>query len=118
MAEKRDGVYAYVTGHVAGEPELRYTPQGKAVVTILLSVPEGRDGKVWTYRLTLWEAEAEAAAREIRDGTRMEASGYLEHREYKERLQTCVNVRKWTIIDSPKTARPKTEEFDDADIPF
>jgi single-strand DNA-binding protein len=55
--------YTVIAGRLGRDPEMRYTPQGKAVVTFSVAVDtfrgSGEAQPTW-YRVTAWEKAAEA----------------------------------------------------------
>jgi len=57
------------SGTVYGEPELRRTPQGKAVLQLTVAESIGRDKPRNWYRVEVWEQMAENAAESLHDGS-------------------------------------------------
>lgn len=57
------------TGSVYGEPVLRYTPSGKAVLELTVAESIGRDKPRNWYRVEVWEQMAENAAESLHDGS-------------------------------------------------
>lgn len=74
-----------LTGWVQKEPELRFTPAGKAVVNFTLSTPAGdeqkEDGtkkKTYTYvRCSAWNELAEDVNENYKEGDLVQISGIL-----------------------------------------
>jgi single-strand DNA-binding protein len=80
-------------------PDLRFTPSGKAVATVLIAVNHRvRRGEGWVegeptfYDVTLWEKSAEHAAESLRKGDRVLVTGQ-------------VHVEAWTDIEGAKRTR-------------
>lgn len=84
-------------GNVGQDPDLRFTPTGKAVASFSLAVTprskngtSGRweDGETTWYRITAWDQMAEEAAELIHKGQRLivvtDAEG-IQQREYDKR---------------------------------
>jgi single-strand DNA-binding protein len=79
-----------IIGNLGADPELRYTPGGKAVAELRVAVNDryrGQDGE-WTedtqwFRVELWEQAAERAAERLRKGQKVFAEGQLRAREWE-----------------------------------
>lgn len=79
-----------IIGNLGADPELRYTPGGKAVAELRVAVNDryrGQDGE-WTedtqwFRVELWEQAAERAAERLRKGHKVFAEGQLRAREWE-----------------------------------
>lgn len=76
-------------GNLVADPELKYTPQGKAVVNATVAVtPREKDGDTWKdgeaafYRIAVWGGEAEHFAASAGKGTRVLVWGVLKPRTY------------------------------------
>lgn len=65
------------TGTVYGEPELRYTPNGKAVLQLTVAESIGRDKPRNWYRVEVWEQMAENAAASLHDGSFVTVEGRM-----------------------------------------
>jgi len=59
----------HFTGTVYGEPELRHTPNGKAVLQLTVAESIGRDKPRNWYRVEVWEQMGENAAESLHDGS-------------------------------------------------
>ncbi len=81
-----------VIGNLGSDPELKYTPSGKAVCNLRIAnnigkrQPDGSwsDQTLW-LNVELWEEAAERAAERLRKGNRVYAEGQLERRDYTTR---------------------------------
>jgi single-strand DNA-binding protein len=79
-----------IIGNLGADPELRYTPGGKAVANLRVAVNDrhrGPDGE-WVedtqwFRVELWDQAAERAAERFRKGNKVFAEGQLRVREYE-----------------------------------
>jgi single-strand DNA-binding protein len=79
-----------IIGNLGADPELRYTPSGKAVTNLRVAVNDrsrGPDGEwveetMW-IRVELWDQAAERAAEQLRKGNKIYAEGQLRAREYE-----------------------------------
>ena len=81
-----------IIGNLGADPELRYTPSGKAVTDLRVAVnnnQRGADGEwveetLW-FRVSVWEQAAERLAEQLRKGNKVFAEGQLRVREYEGR---------------------------------
>jgi single-strand DNA-binding protein len=78
-----------IIGNLGADPELRYTPSGKAVTNLRVAVNSNRRGAdgewveetLW-LRVEVWDQAAERAAEQLRKGNKIYAEGELRAREY------------------------------------
>jgi single-strand DNA-binding protein len=81
-----------IIGNLGADPELRYTPSGKAVTELRVAVNDNRKGPdgewieetLW-FRVSVWEQAAERLAEQLRKGNKVYAEGQLRVREYESR---------------------------------
>ncbi|MGI8999766.1 MAG: single-stranded DNA-binding protein [Candidatus Limnocylindria bacterium] len=81
-----------IIGNLGADPELRYTPGGKAVTELCVAVNDNRKGPdgewieetLW-FRVSVWEQAAERLAEQLRKGNKIYAEGQLRAREYEAR---------------------------------
>ncbi len=81
-----------IIGNLGADPELRYTPSGKAVTELRVAVNDNRKGPdgewveetLW-FRVSVWEQAAERLAEQLRKGNKIYAEGQLRVREYESR---------------------------------
>lgn len=81
-----------IIGNLGADPELRYTPSGKAVTELRVAVnnnQRGADGEwveetLW-FRVNVWEQAAERLAEQLRKGNKIFAEGQLRVREFEGR---------------------------------
>jgi single-strand DNA-binding protein len=79
-----------IIGNLGADPELRYTPSGKAVANLRVAVNNNRRGPdgewveetLW-LRVEVWEQAAERVAEQLRKGNKVYAEGQLRAREYE-----------------------------------
>ena len=97
-------------GNLAADPELRYTPAGKAVADIRVgATPRVKnrqtdqwedDGLTQWYRVALWDEAGEVAAETLHKGDRVRVEGNLVHREYQGKdgtARTSFEVKQATV---------------------
>lgn len=92
-----------IVGNLGKDPELRYTPQGKAVCEISVATNERRKGKSGNYedhttwfRVTLWEKNAEDVSKYLKKGSLIYVEGRLSLEEWTDRenhLRQTLEVR-------------------------
>ncbi len=70
------------TGRLGADPELRYTPNGKAVVSVNIAVGGINDEVTWV-RANFWEKTAETLNQYCQKGHRVGLSGRLTWREWE-----------------------------------
>src|SRR5918997_1576387 len=81
-----------IIGNLGADPELRYTPGGKAVTDLRVAVNDNRKGPdgewieetLW-FRVSVWEQAAERMAEQLRKGNKIYAEGQLRVREFEGR---------------------------------
>ena len=78
-----------IIGNLGADPELRYTPSGKAVTNLRVAGNSNRRGPdgAWVeetrwLRVEVWDQAAERVAEQLRKGNRIYAEGELRAREY------------------------------------
>lgn len=72
-----------IRGRAAKEPELKYTPEGKAVATVSVAVDDGYGDKkstIW-FRVTAWEKLADVLNNYAVKGQEILFEGKLQHDE-------------------------------------
>ena len=126
-------------GRLGSDPEVKFTPSGKAVAEINLAVDDGwgENKKTAWIGVVLWGATAELAGRALRKGDRVGITGRLSQDEWedkatgKKQRKTKVTAESMHLIGAkredaatpapaPKTTPPKQgEDFDtEDDIPW
>jgi single-strand DNA-binding protein len=80
--------FATVTGNITREPELKYTAQGVAILTVNVAVNTGaREAERTTWlRVSIWRNYAEMLAKHLKKGMRdVTFIGRVENREYTDK---------------------------------
>ena len=82
-----------IVGALGADPEIRFTPSGKAVASFQVAVNRRRkdqtgqwvdDGADW-HRVQAWGTLAENVAESLTKGTRVVVTGRLESRDWEDR---------------------------------
>lgn len=88
---------AQIVGTLGGDPELRFTPQGLAVVNMSVAVTERvkkasgdgwEDGETTWYRANAWRQLAENIAESLKKGDQVVILGRVKNRSYEKDGQT------------------------------
>jgi single-strand DNA-binding protein len=71
-------------GNLTKDPDLRYTPNGKAVCTLSLAFNEGKEEnkKSIFLEVSVWEKTAEACAKFLVKGSQVNVAGRLSERSW------------------------------------
>lgn len=121
-------------GHLGGDPELRFTPAGKAVANFSVAVTdrvkdasgEWADGETTWFRIVAWEHVAEAVAEHLRKGDKVFVRGPEKVQQYEAKdgstglsREVTVNGREWFVAVLPKPpAKGQPQQQKDADDPW
>jgi single-strand DNA-binding protein len=102
-----------IIGNLGADPEMKYTPSGKAITTFRVAVgrtyrsPEGenRDETEW-FRIVAWDKLAETCNQYLRKGAKVYVEGRLQTRTWKDkegqdRSTTEVVASEMTMLDKP-----------------
>jgi len=106
-----------IIGNLGADPELRYTPSGKAVTNLRVAVNSNRRGPdgewveetLW-LRVEVWDQAAERAAEQFRKGNKIYAEGELRAREYDGndgQKRTSLELRFARVVNLER--RPREE---------
>jgi single-strand DNA-binding protein len=106
-----------IIGNLGADPELRYTPSGKAVTNLRVAVNSNRRGPdgewveetLW-LRVEVWDQAAERAAEQLRKGNKVYAEGELRAREYEGndgQKRTSLELRFARVVNLER--RPRDE---------
>jgi single-strand DNA-binding protein len=109
-----------IIGNLGADPELRYTPSGKAVTNLRVAVNSNRRGPdgewveetLW-LRVEVWDQAAERAAEQFRKGNKIYAEGELRAREYDGndgQKRTSLELRFARVVNLER--RPRDEGGD------
>jgi single-strand DNA-binding protein len=107
-----------IIGNLGADPELRYTPSGKAVTELRVAVNDNRRGPdgewveetLW-FRVSVWEQQAERLAEQLRKGNKIYAEGQLQAREYEARdgqKRTSLELKFARVVNLER--RPRDED--------
>ena len=80
-----------IVGNLGGDPELRYTPNGKPVTELRVAVNQSTKNQQtgeWVeatdwFRVSVWGDRAERVAEQLRKGSRVLVDGRFRTREYE-----------------------------------
>jgi single-strand DNA-binding protein len=137
---------AILIGNLGRDPELRYTPSGKAVVSFPLATSDqwtGQDGQrnektVW-HNIVAWGKQAEVMKEYLRKGRQVYIEGRIDNRSYEKKdgsgkaYISEVVVQNFQFIggrgdaqgggrteaeSTPDVTPPEGAASDDDDLPF
>lgn len=103
-----------ITGRITAVPELRYTPQGKAVADGNIAVDDGfgDQKKSFFFNVTFWGATAENLIKYVVKGQMLEIVGRLSQEEYtpngqdKPVRKTRIICEKMGFLAKPQGSQP------------
>ncbi|MBA7534261.1 Single-stranded DNA-binding protein [subsurface metagenome] len=121
-------------GNLGRDPEMRFTPDGKAVTDFSLAVSDGKADTVW-YRIVCWQGLAEVVNKSLVKGRQVYVEGRLHPKQWEGKdgkLHTSLDVMadkvvflgskpiaesgKLEIVAAPEA--PEVEpELEDAPVP-
>ena len=131
-----------LVGNLGAEPEVRYTPSGRAVATLRLATTEqwtGKDGekseKTEWHRVVAWARLGEICGEYLHKGSQVYIEGRLQTRSWEDRdgnkrYMTEIVAQNMQMLGSPSgkggSAKTTEERFPDEepvtipddDIPF
>lgn len=117
-------------GNLTRDPELRYTPQGTAVVTIGLATNRGwttesgeKKEEVEYHRIIAWNKLAELCSQLLTKGRKIYVEGRLSTRSWtaqdgQQKSLTEIVIDDMIILDSRKEGGAPRDEFESQDIPM
>lgn len=83
----------HISGNLTHDPELRYTPSGRAVCRLRVAYTpryqdhetnEWKDGQAEFYNLDVWGLQGEHTAEQLKRGDRIVACGNWQKRSYED----------------------------------
>jgi single-strand DNA-binding protein len=118
-------------GNVGSDPEMRYTPNGKAVTSFRMATNyrySGSDGErkeetEW-FRVSVWGKQAESCNQFLSKGKRVYVEGRLHSRSWEgqdgqTRTSLEVSANRVIFLDRVATASlPEEGELEPEDLPF
>lgn len=107
-----------LTGNLGGDIESRATKDGKSVAEVNLAVAAGfgDNKKTLWIGLTLWDKQAESAAKYLSKGRKIAIVGRLDQDEWedkdtgKKRTKTRVVVEAWEFADAVREVGQDQQE--------
>lgn len=114
-----------MTGNVVDDPELRFTPSGKAVVNFRVAASQRKkteaggwvDGDSCFLTVNAWEQQAEAIAEQLQRGSKVVVTGTLRQRDYEDRDGNKRSVYEVQAYDVALVVRPPKAEREKPTIP-
>ena len=99
-------------GNLGNDPEMRFTPEGKAVTNFSLAVTDGKSETVW-FRVVSWQGLAEKVNEYLTKGRQVYVEGRLRPREWegqdgKKHTSLDVVASKVVFLGA-KSSQEKTE---------
>jgi len=118
-------------GNVGSDPEMRYTPNGKAVTSFRMATNyryvgsdgERREETEW-FRVSVWGKQAESCNQFLSKGRRVYVEGRLHSRNWEGQdgqMRTSLEVSANQVIFLDKVAPvslPEEGELEPEDLPF
>ena len=118
-------------GNVGSEPEMRYTPNGKAVTSFRMATNyryvgsdgERREETEW-FRVSVWGRQAESCNQSLSKGKRVYVEGRLHSRSWEGQdgqMRTSLEVSANRVIFLDRVASvslPEEGELEPEDLPF
>jgi single-strand DNA-binding protein len=118
-------------GNVGSDPEMRYTPNGKAVTSFRMATnyrytgPDGerREETEW-FRVSVWGKQAESCNQFLSKGRRVYVEGRLHSRNWEGQdgqMRTSLEVSANRVIFLDRAAPaslPEEGELEPEDLPF
>lgn len=114
-----------MTGNVVDDPELRFTPSGKAVANFRVACSQRKkteaggwvDGDTCFLTINAWEEKAEAIAEQLQRGSKVVVTGTLRQRDYEDRDGNKRHVYEVQAYDVALVVRPPKAEREKPTIP-
>ena len=106
-------------GRLTKDPELKFTPAGKAVVQFTLAVDRFKDNEADFINIVVWGKQAENCANYLSKGSLAAVDGRLQIRNYTNKDGVKVYVTE-VIADSVRFLNSKKQDDSgyQADAPF
>jgi len=111
-------------GNLGNDPEMRFTPEGKAVTNFSLAVTDGKADTIW-FRVVTWQGLAEKVNEYLTKGRQVYVEGRLRPREWdgqdgKKRTSLDVVASKVIFLGAKSQEKPEEAAGEEAgeDVPF
>jgi single-strand DNA-binding protein len=113
-----------ITGNLTADPELRYTPTGKAVLSASLANNEyytdaqGQEQKVTTFvNLEVWAKPAENFSKLVKKGQELFVEGKLRMDEWTDKQTNARRTRLFVLVENWQFTQYKRQEETTPDAP-
>jgi single-strand DNA-binding protein len=114
-------------GNLGRDPEMRYTPNGKAVTSFTVAVNQGVKNQQtgeWTdetdwFSVSVWGDRGEKAAEKLRKGDKVFVDGRFKTRKYEARdgtTRTSLDVTADNVISLGTKPRDEEPSFEGAPV--
>lgn len=107
-----------LTGRLGQEPEIRYTPNGKATASVSLAVKGFSKEKTDWVKLVFWDKTAEILAQYCHKGDQIAVSGRLQVRDYQAQDGTKRNATEVVVNSLTLLGSGKAREYAGEEAPF
>jgi single-strand DNA-binding protein len=113
-----------VAGSLGRDAELKYLPNGDAVLNFSVADSQGKDKPTIWWNCQLFGKRAESLAQYLTKGQAVAVSGSVSEREWTDKegnAKKSMNVRVNEVALQGKREEPKpkkSDDFDDNDVPF
>jgi single-strand DNA-binding protein len=109
-----------IIGNLGGDPEMRYTPNGRPVTQFNVAVNQSTKNQQtgeWIeetdwFRVTVWGDRAERTAEQLRKGNRVFVEGRFRTREFEGRdgnKRTALEITADSVVNLEKRTREEAE---------
>lgn len=101
---------AIIVGNLGADPELRYTPNGNAVMDMSVATStriNGEDKTEW-HKVTVWGKTAESCANYLSKGSKVGIKGRIEYQKYEKDGETRYMTK--IVADNVEFLSSKGEE--------
>ena len=113
-----------ITGNLTADPELRYTPSGKAVLSASIANNEhftdaqGQEQKVTTFvNLEVWGRPAENFGKLVKKGQELFVDGKLRMDEWTDKQTNARRTRLYLLVENWQFTQFKRQEESTTDAP-
>jgi single-strand DNA-binding protein len=113
-----------ITGNLTADPELRYTPSGKAVLSASIANNEhftdaqGQEQKVTTFvNLEVWGRPAENFGKLVKKGQELFVDGKLRMDEWSDKQTNARRTRLYLLVENWQFTQFKRQEESTPDAP-
>lgn len=72
-------------GNVGADPDIRFVSSGKAVCSLRVAIPQGKDKESAWVEVTCWDTLAENVAESVRKGDRVAVQGRITEDKWEDK---------------------------------